>query len=745
MNEEFYINNGKYFYLMHTEAELKLGNFKYGFTKRVFQRPLDSMEQHSHPLEYHMLFKLSETNNYNLFEEFDKLISIICRNNDYIKELEKLYDINLDEFRNISTYLIEENGGTEFIRKDGIPLLENIIINIFPKLGITFKKLSESELEFINNNVKRKNKNRKHEKNLEYQQKMRAITDLINEPKKMQLQIRDYQNDIKNKVIEELNKYNKCYIELATGAGKTFIVFSILSHFKPDIIICFSPRIKINEQNISRKYLNMLDNEYESFNYSDKKNDIESFLEKPGKKIITCCITSIKHIYKYIKNLKDMFIWCDEAHWGIEGAWIDVIEDNEIKKFILSDKTNISYRIFTSASPDSTKVKENANIFGNLINLKTTKDLIESGWLCPIKSYIFETNSKSEDVNYITYLFDCFEKTNRNCGFSFHNLVSHAYELFNKHYSEYKEGNTDIKPFLLINDDFAKNPNNFKDIDLDYDYKSETEFGKLGEQKHIGYVVKRYDMGYDNKLIDFIFFGDPKTSDKDIKQCIGRGTRSDQLGPEGRNKDKELIICLPVFLTNKEDKFMIIIKILRYLIHEIGIDIEEVMMKKNNNENHNYETGDQEDIYNGSNENKAIILDLLDLELFEGIKCKFQKLIIFENKKRYKYNQELIDTKRKCLEFIGNNKINDQEIYNWQKFCLGNMYEEIKNQYYNTKQDILMACKRLNITGFENYKSLYKKDQKLPPEDYINEGFYNYIPNFNLTSLLEETADYGDI
>jgi hypothetical protein len=43
-----------------------------------------------------------------------------------------------------------------------------------------------------------------------------------------------------------------------------------------------------------------------------------------------------------------------------------------------------------------------------------------------------------------------FNDKNRNFGFSFHNSQLSAFELFYFHYREYKDGKTNIKPFLLI-------------------------------------------------------------------------------------------------------------------------------------------------------------------------------------------------------------------------------------------------------------------------------------------------------
>lgn len=45
-------------------------------------------------------------------------------------------------------------------------------------------------------------------------------------------------------------------------------------------------------------------------------------------------------------------------------------------------------------------------------------------------------------------------------------------------------------------------------------------------------------MGYDFNKLYFMCLSDPKLSIQYIKQCIIRGIRLDELGPNGSNKEK---------------------------------------------------------------------------------------------------------------------------------------------------------------------------------------------------------------
>ena len=94
----------------------------------------------------------------------------------------------------------------------------------------------------------------------------------------------------------------------------------------------------------------------------------------------------------------------------------------------------------------------------------------------------------------------------------------------------------------------------------------------------IGYVVAQYSMGYDFSKIDYICISDPKMSIQDIIQCIGRGIRPDELGENGQNRDKYLMISLPVYIDYSEEcKYDRIVEVLQYLLHDIEIPFEEII------------------------------------------------------------------------------------------------------------------------------------------------------------------------
>ena len=86
--------------------------------------------------------------------------------------------------------------------------------------------------------------------------------------------------------------------------------------------------------------------------------------------------------------------------------------------------------------------------------LEKVNELIKQKWLCPIIPYVFEMDKKKDEVQILKYIFEDFKKENRRWGFSFHSKQTYAFSLFYYHFQEYFKKKTDIRPFILIGDDF---------------------------------------------------------------------------------------------------------------------------------------------------------------------------------------------------------------------------------------------------------------------------------------------------
>jgi len=590
---------------------------------------------------------------------------------------------------------VRYDGGTEFYKKEIIDKIEPYLI----EECIKYKKLTEEEISEL-------------------------IRCYREKPNKSIWNERDYQRKIINFSKMELLQNKKIYIELPTGGGKSYIVYNLFEILQSKIIIIISPRKIVNLQNILPKYLQILKNNYDILNYSNN-NKIDAFLQSTNNeyKIIICCTQSLNKIYDNIitNNVKNITIWFDEAHWGVED-WIIDIKTNTKIKFWLENTEQIKYRIYTSASPNKSLILQNEAIFGKLCSNIKVSELINLHWLSNIIPHVYSDNISN--VNSIKYIFDDFTNKKRKYGFSFHNKQKSAFKLFYNHYQEYKNKKIDIKPFLLVSNNFtAEREPKLNDIDLEYDFKNITIFEST--KKSIGYVVAKYNMGYDFHLLDYMCLSDPKLSFADIIQSIGRGIRPDKLGVNGSNKYKILIVSLPVYIEG-ENKYQKIIEVLKYLINDIEIPFNNIEFT--NREVICNEKDNKEKNYNGINTVKSMILNLLEITYDKVKKIVTEKNIKCKDE-YYKLCDEDIRLPREPdIKFT-------KEFKNWINFL------DIKRIYYN-----IDTCKNkineylLLYPDLKKYyldlvllsKELCKIDKLFPPSDLWIE-YYNVI---NLDNII---------
>lgn len=686
----------QYIYIINYE---KLGlnqSIKIGSTKYPHSR-LCSYQTHIFiNVEYYKLYQVKH-NNLNCYQ-IDDLIQ--------------------ETFEKDKTNVITGEGGTEWYQADRIN--SKILEKFFNKNNIKFEHVNINDLVKCPRETEESLKNYINNELFSIFKESLILKNKFNSINNTNVIARDYQTIIIKSLIDFLKKKKKVYLELATGAGKTFITFEILKKIMPEIIVCFSPRTKINTQNISKKYLNKLDNKYYPINFSKNKNIKELYL-KHKKIIITCCTQSADNLYNFIKDLNshNIFVWFDEAHWGVEDTWLN--SEKESIEFWLHDNMKIKQRLFTSASPDNNIVTSYPKTFGELYSPIKIKELIEQKWLCSIKPYIFETPEK-DNVNLSKYIIDNFTKLNKNYGLSFHSRTSNAYKLFKHHFNKYNLNETDIKPFLIIGDNNTtvnKKVNEIIKTYNDYDFTNLDIF--MNTKNSIAYTVKKLDMGWDFSELDFICFSDSKLSSKDIIQCIGRGTRPDKLGNKGRNLNKILSVLLPVFVNNINEKndFSQIINVIKYLIMDIGLDIKKAIINKNTPKEYEIKNSENVD-YNGSDEIGAQLLKLL------GYKNNLKELYGIMRKHKIYNDKDYEEFIKSNKQLKLKNQVYDYEGFKWKQVVdiNGDKYYETYQECINAKsilsrnKDFKNKIKRLN------WSKLNKFDSKIPPYDKLKEYYY---------------------
>lgn len=673
---------------------------KYGYVEgndtNVQNRIHNSMEEHPERSTFTHLFGFEKTPDYKLYTQIDKIISHITYKVENIVSIEQHYG-ELPLLHQLHVYLVQSKTkrSTEFIEKRGIPCLLRVVREVFPFLGLRMvKEYSSEELRVINESAT--------EGEPPEMFSFAVVSSSMNKWYE-----RDYQTRIIQYGIEELQNTHKWYLELPTGGGKTYIFYKVLSTIKPDVIIIFSPRININRQNCNQKYLSLLLNKYSVFNCSDK-NSFNSYkatcaMENKKMMIIACPQSSHKKIYEIIQTLSNITIWFDEAHHTIEN-WTNKFDSKAIQ-FLMEENRNIQNRMFSSASPNHKQIEQYPQYFGKLHSPIKVKELIDLKWLCPIISHIFSLNKENIDV--CNYNLKHFEKYKCNFGFSFHNLRDSAYALFLEHYRKYKNNETKIRPYLLIGTEYRVATR----IDLNYEYKNIEDFEK--NIYSIGYVVQRYSMGYDFSKLDYIVFSDPKLSYSDIKQCIGRGIRSDGLGQHGQNLNKQLTILLPVFIDIDIDTdFNRIEHVLRYLVYDIEYPFDKLFCDFNESKSDKKLLGKK---YDGEENMKAILLDLLRGGKYSVWKeAEFIKLLKNNN----------IHTNPDYNTFrTSRNELNlPEELYRcFPGFTWEQTYDE--SPYYSKEECIKKILELKEIHRFVDLE-----DEHYEPELYLNSFDPNIPP-----------------
>ena len=496
---------------------------------------------------------------------------------DNTREVEKTIYIKFNKFK------VQNTGGTEFYSDK---ILEDLQFNDYMQQYI---KLSDKEISELLRIYRQRQQSIKRSKiNMLIRKLIRKKIihlKVVNVKKE-----REYQTTIIQYCYENILKHFKIYLKQPTGTGKTFVGYNIIKKLDSNIIIIFSPRQIVNRQNASNTIL-----DHAIFNYSNDTN-LQGFLKIKKNVIIVACLQSAERLYEEFSqyHTQNTTVWFDEAHWGLDN-WITSLDN--YKKYWLSD-TNIKYRLFTSASPNEEVVNENVKIFGELYAPISIRKFINEKWLAPITPLIYSEDNKN--VNKIKYMLDDFTEKNRTFGFSFHNDCIHAHEMFIKHVQLYNDKLTKIKPFLLVTKQFDR-------LKLDYDYTTIKQFEC--NTNSVAYVVAQYSMGYDFSKLDFIYFGDPKFSFKDIIQSIGRGFRPDGLGKDGTNLSKTLIVSLPVFVVNEETDYENIIKVLEYLLNEVNLSFDDIVFQNRNKSIHSNSTPECD---TGDELIKSKLLDLLE-------------------------------------------------------------------------------------------------------------------------------------
>ena len=273
---------------------------------------------------------------------------------------------------------------------------------------------------------------------------------------------------------------------------------------------------------------------------------------------------------------------------------------------------------------------------------------------------------------------------------------------------------TNVRPFFLVTG--YNNPKLLKMVQTaKYHFRDIKTFETT--PLSIGYVVKEYGLGYDCPNLDYICFSDPKYSKQDIIQCLGRGLRSDQLGPGGTNANKILTILLPTYVKEEKtpkrqsnDNYKEVIAVLIYLMLEVGLLLTEITFKKTHVPSVEGD-GTQIIAYDGDDQIKSRLLDMMRLVH----QWTYKEVVNFCQKHE-------IHTCEKYKETA----VARPELYlpdprtTYKKFCWKDTY--LESPYYHTPTECNCAIRKIikehphlkTLKDKEKWMQLHLIDSKIP-------------------------------
>ncbi len=571
----------------------------------------------------------------------------------YVEKLLQKY------FRN---YHIKYNGGSEFYKSNIIDEIELFLI----KTPIKFKILTETEII-----------------NLVHVERIKKIQELLrtflyNRENRLRDKLQEkYLIDI----IHHLTIYKKVFLKAPTGFGKTHLYYKTILRMKFNKILFLTPRLLLNQQIVENKYSSYIkDMDYKIIHFSDlnsvnKESEIKKYSKIDTQILMTSCYQSENKLLQYIKKYNFVFdiIIFDEAHFITSWTENEFLSNNDICK----------YRLFGSATPTE-DIDFKPLIYGTIIEKVKIYELINQELLCNIETIIKQlTENKTEYHNLKDLIVESMCKYNKKKGIIYVNDCTNAQSLYTLLQTQ-----NELNVYIFIS----------KNIDVENESDTDIKTFENDKKQCVIICVGKIGYGYDNPYIDFICLGDPRQSDIDIRQIIGRGLRwNKQLYP-----NKLLHLLVPLYRDEFGNcaKNECLKKYLDYIIGECGQDI---IFKSNGNPI----------IYNGTRNPK-------NGDNYDGENIPTEILNEYCTNKNNKYTD--------FMKFLNSNKIFDEITYNklketqgwleplgniqkkYPKFCFRDIYPN-NVDYYWDKIDALRAYeiynnKLMSDLGKDKYRKL---------------------------------------
>jgi predicted helicase len=594
-------------------------------------------------------------------------------------------------------------------------------------------------------------------------------------------------------------KNNNGKLFLACGTGKTFLGYWIATRtLKCDKIFVVVPSLDLLSQTYEAWMKELqYDNPKEKYNFiligSDMEvgnsllseyrpttnpDDIKDALESYDRVIVITTYHSSDLLVKCCKKLKYKFDFgiYDEAHRtvGVQDKCFTRLIGSKIEKkrlFMTATEKIYSYDPSKKTTEEVEKVlsMDDESIYGSVIYRYSMRQAIEDLILVDyhiIAPYIncrdydekllnnqfVGSNGKNDDSdNEITYslkviLTGIMIITNMvKYGFRhlliFSNTNERAEQItdfINQYIKKIKHPLADkLKcKFLSGHDSMDRRRSEVRDFE-------KSEYGIISSARIFG-------EGVDIKVCDAVCFADNKSSSIDIVQYIGRCLRKCEAIP-----NKISYVLVPCIVEDKDEFFdygsesyLKLRKILKTIgttddmvTEKFALSNHDNLVKHDDRDGQDCEVADKKTIIDTDEFTRSILSKVFDKSGSEIDATR--NMLISENKKRYSENDKLLDTKNKITDYLIQRKVSEpRNIKNWVQYGLGEgLFKIIRSKFY-CREETVMACKKAMISDFSDYKNKHTKDSKLPPPNYLDDGFYyeKTCQTFNLNILLQKNV-----
>lgn len=649
--------------------------YKFGYVGSqedgLVNRIKSSITEHSEYCKYVMIYGIEKENDYQGYQEFDKIFSILCRS-------EKNKHPLLKKFKK---YLIGPRNRSEFMKKNGLELMEKIVMEVFPIFGLKcVKKFNEVELERIH--------------------KIAIEDDLIYP--------REYQEDTLTKMIRYYQDHNIGKLLWSCGLGKTLMSLFFVKQMRYRKICIGVPSVFLQKQFKDEIF----------FDSDCILINGESEIKKADMNRRVFYITTYASSKYLVRD--DLFFDLkigDEAHHLVNGY----PSFHKIKSyktlFMTATEKIVSEEIDDSFSMD------NSEIFGEVIDSKNIKWSIQNNRITDYNILILR-NDKDEVDQILSSLEDMDRNLFISCYLTIKALVGGQFPML-RHLLIYTNKRSNADKVVTYLDMLIKDKQDFyiNSFHSGSKEKLETEIQKFKKSK-FGIISCVYILGEGFNLpkLTGVVVAEKMESEIRIVQSCLRANRKDSDNP-----DKEAYIIIPSSEDNEADNFQ---KVKQVVGNFISSD-EDVMMK--------IKCLGVSDL--GKKKKKTIDRkdgEIRNEEQFEKLKLKLIKSGDFKSKMSYEeYEYSILrkfNRRMNILDvegYVGSKErrdffIDDPKTYfsffgiwkNWYHF-LG----VDTSNFPRDKEEWKDKCRKLGIDSKKKYYKVCKLDQSLPlfPEELYYE------------------------